>query len=88
MSLERVRRLELTVAPSDAGVRVELLLRRRFGLSGTVIRRIKWLEDGILRGAGEYPVRPQSGTGPVRPAVRPGAAQRRGPRPGRAGHPL
>ena len=48
MSLERVRRLELTVAPADAGVRVELLLRRRFGLSGTVIRRIKWLEDGIL----------------------------------------
>ena len=48
MSLERVRRLELTVAPSDAGVRVELLLRRQFGLSGTVIRRIKWLEDGIL----------------------------------------
>ena len=48
MSLERVRRLELTVAPSDTGVRVELLLRRRFGLSGTVIRRIKWLEDGIL----------------------------------------
>ena len=48
MSLERVRRLELTVEPADAGVRVELLLRRRFGLSGTVIRRIKWLEDGIL----------------------------------------
>lgn len=48
MSLERVRRLELTVAPADAGARVELLLRRQFGLSGTVIRRIKWLEDGIL----------------------------------------
>ena len=48
MSQNTVRRLELTVAPSDAGVRVELLLRRKFGLSGTVIRRIKWLEDGIL----------------------------------------
>ena len=36
MSQNTVRRLELTVAPSDAGVRVELLLRRKFGLSGTV----------------------------------------------------
>ena len=48
MSHNAVRRLELTITPADAGVRVELLLRRKFGLSGTVIRRIKWLEDGIL----------------------------------------
>jgi len=27
---------------------VDILLRRALGLSGTVIRRVKWLEDGIL----------------------------------------
>jgi len=42
------RRLELTVTRSLAGVRVDALLKRHMGLSGTVIRRIKWLEDGIL----------------------------------------
>ena len=42
------RRLELTVTPELAGIRVDTLLRKRLGLSGTVIRRIKWLEDGIL----------------------------------------
>ena len=42
------RRLELTVTPDQAGQKVDALLRRAFGLSGTVIRRVKWLEDGIL----------------------------------------
>ena len=42
------RRLELTVGPEEAGVRVDTLLRSRLHLSGTVIRRIKWLPDGIL----------------------------------------
>ena len=42
------RRLELTVGPELAGIKVDTLLRTRLGLSGTVIRRIKWLEDGIL----------------------------------------
>ncbi len=42
------RRLELTAAPEQAGQTVDRLLRRELGLSGTVIRRIKWLEDGIL----------------------------------------
>ena len=42
------RRLELTVTPELAGVKVDTLLRKRLGLSGTVVRRIKWLEDGIL----------------------------------------
>lgn len=42
------RRLELTVTPELAGIKVGTLLRKRLGLSGTVIRRIKWLEDGIL----------------------------------------
>jgi len=43
-----VRRLELTVPDECAGVRVDTLLRKHLLLSGTVIRRIKWLEDGIL----------------------------------------
>lgn len=42
------RRLELTIGPDRAGVKVDTLLRRDLGLSGTVIRRIKWLEDGVL----------------------------------------
>lgn len=43
-----VRRLELVVSETCAGVRVDTLLRKHLMLSGTVIRRIKWLEDGIL----------------------------------------
>ena len=42
------RRLELTVTPELAGIKVDTLLKRHMGLSGTVVRRIKWLEDGIL----------------------------------------
>ena len=42
------RYLNWTVPPEAAGVRVDTLLKRRLGLSGTVVRRIKWLEDGIL----------------------------------------
>ena len=44
----QIRRLELNITPELAGVRVDTLLRKRLLLSGTVIRRIKWLEDGIL----------------------------------------
>lgn len=43
-----VRRLELVVPDACAGIRVDTLLRKHLHLSGTVIRRIKWLEDGIL----------------------------------------
>ena len=43
-----VRRLVLTVRPEQAGQKVDALLRRELHLSGTVIRRAKWLEDGIL----------------------------------------
>ena len=43
-----VRRLELHISPQIAGIRVDTLLRKHLSLSGTVIRRIKWLEDGIL----------------------------------------
>ncbi len=42
------RRLELHVGSELAGIRVDTLLKRRLGLSGTVVRRIKWLPDGIL----------------------------------------
>ena len=42
------RRLELAITPELAGVKVDTLLKRHMGLSGTVVRRIKWLEDGIL----------------------------------------
>lgn len=42
------RRLEYAVQPQRAGVKLGTLLRVDLGLSGTVIRRIKWLEDGIL----------------------------------------
>ena len=41
------RYLTLTVAPELAGTEVNTLLRRVLGLSGTVLRRVKWLEDGI-----------------------------------------
>ena len=42
------RRLELTVTAELAGVKVDTLLKRHLRLSGTVVRRVKWLEDGIL----------------------------------------
>lgn len=42
------RRLRLTVLPAWDGEKVDTLLRRELGLSGTVIKRIKRLEDGIL----------------------------------------
>lgn len=42
------RRLQLTVTDDLAGIRVDTLLKSQLGLSGTVIRRIKWFDDGIL----------------------------------------
>lgn len=47
-AVSAVRRLDYTVPEEAGGVRVDTLLRTRLHLSGTVIRRIKWLEDGIL----------------------------------------
>lgn len=41
------RYLTLKITPELAGLEVNTLLRRRLGLSGTVLRRVKWLEDGI-----------------------------------------
>ncbi len=42
------RRLELVITPELVGVKVDTLLKRHLHLSGTVVRRVKWLEDGIL----------------------------------------
>ncbi len=42
------RYLNWTVPPELAGIKVDTLLKRHLNLSGTVVRRIKWLEDGIL----------------------------------------
>ncbi len=41
------RYLTLNITPELAGLEVNTLLRRRLGLSGTVLRRVKWLEDGV-----------------------------------------
>ena len=48
MGAQAPRRLELRVTAALAGEKIDTLLRRELHLSGTVIRRIKWLEDGIL----------------------------------------
>ena len=42
------RRLEIMIDEQWAGRPVHDLLRRKLGLSGTLLRRVKWLEDGIL----------------------------------------
>lgn len=41
------RYLTLKITPELAELEVNTLLRRTLGLSGTVLRRVKWLEDGI-----------------------------------------
>ena len=41
------RYLTLNITSDLAGQEVNTLLRRTLGLSGTVLRRVKWLEDGI-----------------------------------------
>jgi 23S rRNA pseudouridine1911/1915/1917 synthase len=41
------RYLTLFITPDLAGTEVNTLLRRHLGLSGTVLRRVKWLPDGI-----------------------------------------
>ncbi|MEQ2442071.1 RluA family pseudouridine synthase [Pseudoflavonifractor sp. CLA-AP-H29] len=46
--MDSPRRLNLTVTPEQTGWKVDELLRGPLALSGTVIRRVKWLEDGIL----------------------------------------
>ena len=48
VSLPGPRRLDLVIDDSRDGRQVYDLLRRELGLSGTLLRRVKWLEDGIL----------------------------------------
>lgn len=43
-----IRRLNLHIGPEQTGVRVDTLLKKHMGISGTLVRRIKWLPDGIL----------------------------------------
>ena len=42
------RRLELVIGPEQAGVKTDTILKKHLGLSGTVVRRVKWLPEGIL----------------------------------------
>lgn len=46
--LTKPRRIGLTISPELEGQKVDTVLRSRLHLSGTVIRRIKWFDDGIL----------------------------------------
>ncbi len=42
------RRIQLKIEPEWAGMRVSAVLRYKLGISGTVLRRIKWYPEGIL----------------------------------------
>ena len=57
------RYLTLTVTPELAGAEVNTLLRRTLGLSGTVLRRVKWLEDGVTVDGTRVNVRYRVGEG-------------------------
>lgn len=46
--MNQTRRLDWVVPTACEGTRVDTLLKKHLNLSGTVVRRIKWLEDGIL----------------------------------------
>ncbi len=46
--MHQPRRLDWMVPSTCEGIRVDTLLKKHMNLSGTVVRRIKWLEDGIL----------------------------------------
>ena len=58
-----VRYLTLKIGPELAGTEVNTLLRRTLGLSGTVLRRVKWLEDGITVDGERVNVRYRVGEG-------------------------
>lgn len=57
------RYLTLKITPELAGLEVNTLLRRTLGLSGTVLRRVKWLEDGITLDGARVNVRVRAGEG-------------------------
>ena len=76
------RRLNLPISSALDGLEVNTLLRRHLHLSGTVLRRVKWLEDGILlTRAGDHPRRSPNGTASQRPPDPTGAHQRNAPPP-------
>ena len=43
-----MRRLDLPITTELAGIKVDTLLKKHLRLSGTVVRRVKWLPEGIL----------------------------------------
>ena len=57
------RYLTLTIPPELAGAEVNTLLRRHLHLSGTVLRRIKWLDDGITLNGERVTVRARVSAG-------------------------
>lgn len=57
------RYLTLKITPDLAGLEVNTLLRRTLGLSGTVLRRVKWLEDGVTLDGVRVNVRVRAGEG-------------------------
>ena len=59
------RYLQLNITEELSGRTVDSLLRRHLELSGTVIRRIKWLEDGIMVDGTRVTVRYQVDEGQV-----------------------
>ena len=48
MEQQPPRRLVLTITPAQTGEKIDTLLRKELHLSGTAIRRVKWVENGIL----------------------------------------
>ena len=59
------RYLTLTITPELAGLEVNTLLRRTLGLSGTVLRRVKWLEDGVTLDGARVNVRVRAREGQI-----------------------
>ena len=57
------RYLTLNITPELAGLEVNTLLRRQLGLSGTVLRRVKWLENGITLDGARVNVRVRASEG-------------------------
>ena len=79
-----VRYLTLPISGELAGSEVYTLLRRHLGLSGTVLRRVKWLSDGIMVDGARVNVRFRVAAGQVL-SVRlsdPDSASQPLPRPG------
>ena len=61
----KVRYLTLHITQELAGAQVNTLLRRALGLSGTALRRVKWLADGITLDGARVNVRYRVAAGQV-----------------------